>query len=300
MFFDGKKWSAGLFGFMILAIAPSPVLAQYSPSPARQQPMLQAPGPMPELGTERTNPEQVHLAKTGIHLDYKSFYILNTLDSAPSNDLRHPSEAKFQISFEMPLWGGWSGAYTQVSAWQVWDHAKSSPFRESNYSPELFWAFKRMGRLNWLSGQAGYQHQSNGQGGIASRSWNRWYGQLNLDSRMGRLSIKVWQRVPEPLAKFPGDPLGDDNPDILDFMGDGSLHWQYPAQFHQATGLRTEWMFRQGRKAGRDTLEINVDFPFFLVPEGFLLRMQSFVGYGETLADYNHFVSKVGVGIVVR
>lgn len=54
-------------------------------------------------------------------------------------------EVKFQLSLAFPLWRGILGpnsvlgaSYTQKSWWQLSNSEESSPFRETNYEPQLF------------------------------------------------------------------------------------------------------------------------------------------------------------------
>ncbi|MFN3495787.1 MAG: phospholipase A, partial [Hydrogenophaga sp.] len=93
------------------------------------------------------------------------------------------NEAKFQISLKAPLalnlFDGRAdviAGYTNRSFWQVFNKDISSPFRETNHEPEVW--------LRWRSDYSllggrfrvfnlGFNHQSNGQAGPLSRSWNR-------------------------------------------------------------------------------------------------------------------------------
>ena len=100
----------------------------------------------------------------------------------PGTELQD-AEAKFQLSLKMKLWEDilgtkmdlW-GAYTQVSFWQVYNTKFSSPFRETNYEPELLLIYPTDIDLWGLQSrfiQLGLNHQSNGRGKPLSRSWNR-------------------------------------------------------------------------------------------------------------------------------
>lgn len=66
-------------------------------------------------------------------------------------------EVKFQLSLAFPLWRGILGpnsvlgaSYTQKSWWQLSNSEESSPFRETNYEPQLFLGFCHGLQLCWL------------------------------------------------------------------------------------------------------------------------------------------------------
>jgi len=97
-----------------------------------------------------------------------------------------PPRAKFQLSirFEMISLGDTHNvalnfAYTQKSFWDMLDFARSSPFVESDYHPELFVSYRPHREVRYREAQLGCQHESNGLGAIGdvdqtpdSREWN--------------------------------------------------------------------------------------------------------------------------------
>ena len=67
-------------------------------------------------------------------------------------------EVKYQLSLAFPFWRGILGpnsvlgaSYTQKSRWQLSNSGESSPFRETNYEPQLFPGSQRI-----MSLQAGH------------------------------------------------------------------------------------------------------------------------------------------------
>jgi phospholipase A1 len=173
---------------------------------------------------------------------YRPTYILlgritnsaNRLPSSPGPDRSvtepldvSPVEAKYQISFKTKLWEGlfgrhgdlWMG-YTQQSNWQVYNKSNSSPFRETNYEPELMAVF----RTNLDAGagfkvkmlSVGFNHQSNGRAEPLSRSWNRLTAQVGIERGDFALVLRPWYRFPEKDGK-------DDNPDIGRYLGYGDV-----------------------------------------------------------------------------
>lgn len=79
-------------------------------------------------------------------------------------------------------------------------------------------------------------HQSNGQAGILSRSWNRIVGGIVMTSGDLVWNARVWWRIPEDEKQSPTDIAGDDNPNIEKYMGYGGLGllWKLPRQHNLA------------------------------------------------------------------
>ena len=65
----------------------------------------------------------------------------------------------------------------------------------------------------------GFVHQSNGRSQLLSRSWNRIYADFIFEIDDFSFSFKPWYRLPENEKSDPLDPVGDDNPDIEEYMG---------------------------------------------------------------------------------
>ena len=238
---------------------------------------------------------------------YRPTYILlgrgtnsaNRLPSSPGPDRSvtepldvSPVEAKYQISFKTKLWEGlfgrhgdlWMG-YTQQSSWQVYNKSNSSPFRETNYEPELMAVFRTnldagLGfKVKMLS--VGLNHQSNGRGQPLSRSWNRLMLQGGIERGDFALMLRSWKRFEETASK-------DDNPDISRYLGYGDLQATWRLDAHELS-----FNLRPGFSS-RGSAQVDWTFPIHRNLKGYL---QFFTGYGETLIDYNHRQSTFGLGV---
>lgn len=226
---------------------------------------------------------------------YKMNYILPvTYDVNKKND-RKEFETKFQISFEKPLLhnlfgldGVLSAAYTQTSWWQTFAH--SSPFRETNYQPEIFLTFPNDNKNSRLkASKISLIHESNGEDD-KSRSWNRVYAEAYYQFNNLFLVPKVWYRIPE-------DKADDDNPDIDKYLGYGDLTFIYPYKKHNfEVKLRNNLRFNKNNKGA---IEINWSFPLpsSIATFGNYGFVQIFSGYGESLIDYDKEIHKIGLGI---
>ena len=220
--------------------------------------------------------------------------------SGYGDDLQ-PVELRFQVSLKAQLNGSdlllkddsLSFGLTLEAWWQVYNASLSRPFRETNYTPELFY----LKPLLWgpLGGSTsftlGLSHQSNGQGGELSRSWNRVYAGLIYENGGFVARLRPWYRIPEDEEDFPGDPRGDDNPDILDFMGHGDLSLYLRRGTREYAAL-----MRLNTATGHGAVRLGYTFP--LTPR-FRGLVEYFVGYGDSLIDYDHFQQRVGVGVAL-
>ena len=278
---------------------------------------------MDPVGDEESTETLVQLVtgSFGLRAYYPNYAIVSYTDVVPNGDLTFQdpnvdphyinTETKFQISLRadyMTEWFGfsqmWTGAYTQTSYWQIF--INSSPFRETNYKPELFVTIPFYHKLDTIGMKAvsfGYKHSSNGQPvdttkgrdpdnpngpyiDSRSRSWNRLYARAYFQWQSFFAELTLWHRMEENIET-------DDNPDILDYYGHGSLELGY---IHKK--LLTRLTLRPSFHSGNFTGELEMSYPVPLSDNIFFF-LQGFSGYGQSLIDYDHKVNQVGFGLSI-
>ena len=222
---------------------------------------------------------------------YREFF-----EGFDDNEGLSKAELEFQLSFKMKLietlfeqpvdvWFG----YTQNSFWQAANHEASSPFRETNYQPEIMATmplnFAVLGtNVKFLN--LGFVHQSNGQSSTLSRSWNRFYAQVGLERGPLTMTGRLWKRVNESLED-------DNNPDIIDYMGRFELEGNY----RLAGGHEINALVRRNFSTDKGAVQVGWAFPLAGPVKGYV---NAFSGYGQSMIDYNYFQRSLGLGIVVK
>lgn len=205
-------------------------------------------------------------------------------------------EVKFQISGKIKLldnlykdnWDVWFG-YTQTAWWQLYNSGESAPFRETNYSPEVFVSYYSnydVFGFQLIATDFGLIHQSNGRSEPLSRSWNRIYANFELTKDNFLLSIQPWYRLPE-------DADDDDNPDIDKYLGYGNYRLSYKSDGHLMSILLRN-NFRTSDNKG--AVELSWAFPVY---ETVKLYLQYYNGYGESLIDYDHYTNRISLGLLI-
>jgi phospholipase A1 len=227
------------------------------------------------------------------------------------SDVYKNIEAEMQISLQYDAYTNlfgldetYSFSYTQKSMWQI--YTKSSPFRETNYNPEFFISFPIYHSSDTLSLKMlrfSISHQSNGQGNITkldynvslqgddfqeswvenrSRSWNYATAMAMLQHKSLFIMLKGWYRFK--------DGADDDNPDLIDYLGHGEMSLYFP--YNKAL-MKAKW--RQNFITGKGAIEGSYSYPF-ANQENVYWYAKIFSGYGETLIDYNNYITKFALG----
>ncbi|TFH85575.1 phospholipase [Billgrantia azerbaijanica] len=201
-------------------------------------------------------------------------------------------EMKYQFSVKVNIaedlfgeQGDLHFGYTQRSWWQAYNGDASSPFRETNYEPEVFLSFDNAWDvLGWtnVNNRVAFNHQSNGQSGELSRSWNRVY----LESLFRRGD---WALAFAPHWRVPESEDEDDNPDIHRYMGYGDVTLAKRLEGDAEASL----MVRGNPSAGNMGAQVDYSWPLFGNIRG---HVQYYHGYGESLIDYDHRNQRLSLG----
>lgn len=249
--------------------------------------------------------QAVSVEESGI--DLLTFHRTNYFVSGFTDD----TQVKFQFSFKYDLWPNRSRhnvyfAYTQKSLWDL--YSRSSPFRESNYNPQVFYSHRHVAAdrahpgCTLVSEQMGFDHESNGEEGDQSRSWNRVFaaGSAACADARGRFigwGAQIW--LPFALR---------DNDDISDYAGFGEFHLRTGVMDSERWWGAGELMLA-GRKGTNTHGSLLAELSWRLGYRGAFGRavrfapflfVQLFTGQGETLLRYDQTDRSVRVGIALR
>jgi len=219
-----------------------------------------------------------------------------TFGKIDDNGTPDRTEMSFQLSAKFnlaeQLFGNYGGdlyfAYTQRSWWQAYNTDSSSPFRETNYEPELFLDFEnRLNVLGWtnINNRVSINHQSNGRSDPLSRSWNRVILESTFLKDDWLVSVAPHWRVPES----DGD---DDNPDIERYMGYGDIT---VARRFGNSEASLQW--HGNPSSGNMGTQLDYSWPMFGSIRG---HLQYFYGYGDSMIDYDHRTQRIGIGFSIN
>ncbi|MBF4467608.1 phospholipase A [Flavobacterium sp. LC2016-12] len=207
---------------------------------------------------------------------------------------RNSADVKYQISFKLrlkskPLWGGFFPylMYTQKAFWDI--YASSKPFAEINFNPGVAVVrpfYLKGGRLTY--GTISLEHESNGRDSIYSRTWN-----------MLAFSLKS-QISPRWIVGLRGwIPLVDkeDNPELTKYVGYGEASATYQIQPGRWSA---DILFRKGSGLiNYGSLQTQLNWRPYK-NENYYLTLQWFIGYTESLIDYQEHKNMIRIGFTIK
>ncbi len=213
--------------------------------------------------------------------------------------------AKFQFSFKYRVldFGGDASTtarrslqfgYTQRSLWDI--AGNSSPFYDTSYMPSFFYESQALQPadgparpVTWLGYQAGYQHESNGKDGLASRSLNTLFFRPGVILK----PLDDWHVIIAPrLWMFVGDL--SNNPKLKDYRGYG----EWLVAVGKNGGAALAYTGHAGREFNHFTTQLDLTIPLRIKPLDFAtyFLVQYYDGYGESLRDYDQKRSSLRAG----
>lgn len=309
-------WKQSLVLVLSLGGAMAPLIAQDMSTPTHTEDQLDAEnfadsdliGRFWELGEDQKRGIfQLRTFQPNFILPVHHSSSINTQPTSPSLgpseslESYKPNEIKLQISLRTKLLedvlldGDLWVAYSQVSLWQAWNSDDSSPFRSTNYRPEVFYILPWKEKWDFLPGDArvrfgkvGLAHESNGQRKPDSRSWN--YVYFGGAAEWGRF---IWESTWKQRINEPTD---DDNPDLIRYQGnfENRISWRDSLSTYSITRINRELSWDKGSWQIDFTHPVNSN-----KPDGLRFYIQFFSGYGETLLDYNHRQNRIGFGFLI-
>lgn len=183
-------------------------------------------------------------------------------------------------------------AYTQQAFWQL--YISSAPFRESLYNPELFVEFPIEDRSSFLhlrSVSFGYAHKSNGQPDTSKITFDSNQTLENKSRSINYLSTTIrmqHQTLITDISTWVSISDLSDNPDMMDYYGYTSLKMSYFLNQHMFT-----FFVRGNIATGNSAIEGTYSYPLLNDAN---LYIKLFSGYGESLIDYNKYITKFSIG----
>lgn len=199
---------------------------------------------------------------------------------------------KYQIYSKIPLYFGFSSQMF----WQLYDSPNSSPFREINYNPEIFYrlninslTFRYIQFIPW-------EHKSNGrQTSPEDRT-------LDKSGIMIANEFAIWKLLFASYAKFYYlYNIGSQNKDIKNYIG--FSEYRFSLRLKNSSG---EWIDKEEisikliigddiRKTGQ---EYGIKFRTLIKHFNPYIYFQIWNGYGENLLDYNIYSTAYRIGFI--
>lgn len=261
-----------------------------------------APAPQVAVAASTATPQEAESTGLGRFETYEPMYALVGAN---------PSDAKLQLSFRYRLFGQqprefttgdgsreWrAGLYFGYTQRMFWDLSEESiPMYDITFSPELFLRAVSPGSTSigapMLGIQAGLRHQSNGEDGADSRSYNTLYVEPSVGFGLGN----GWTLTAAPrLWAYVGSKEGNER--IARYRGYTGL--TIDLKQTDGFGLRT---YLQGNlSGGRGSAEVDMSYSLRRwTGLNLYLYSQLYTGYGEALIDYDERNTRLrfGIGIV--
>lgn len=255
--------------------------------------------------------------------EHEGTYFLFYHSFTPVWGVNDNNELKFQLSAKIPIWRGafWSKGslffgYTQTMWFNQFNFRYSSPVRDTDYKPSIFYAYPAEWRF--LGGvlqdlRLGFLHYSNGIGGeeckresfsdptpanCRSRSAaNRLIFEAIWESDFSKNGTKVNKAgdFGIHISAWPYIQKRRDNLDLHKYMGYANVRFYYRHSRHLAEVHFTPIIV--ATKSYYPSVRVGYSFG---ISDFVSLYAQYFYGYGDNLYEYNQLSHRLGIGLRIR
>jgi len=276
-----------IFAVMIFSVILAPGYVLADAGPEEQEERLRE---LRQAAAEKRMEESRETVEEAFGADEKSTFTPHHLNYG----VLGKDDALMQISFKYRLGRDWNWylAITSIVKWDVWED--SSPYTDINFKPEVFYRFTPAVE-NLVSVDAGYWHESNGQGGEESRSWDQLFVRFNTLFDINNMAL-AWET-----HLYCELNTGEFNQDIGDYLG-----WWDTAFYllnilpYDTFNIDLEfylWSGDNGVPFDRGQYRTGITFKWENAVFQPSLYVQYFNGYGEVMADYDERSEAWRVGI---
>ena len=205
-------------------------------------------------------------------------------------------QIKYQVSFKyglvFPYKSGIFLSYTQLSKWDIYD--RSSPFRENNYSPGIFWEKQKPFKYFDFIRISPFTHKSNGLDGQDSRGIDWCFGQAQISHTWNYIQIGF-----NETAKWYYDfIMSAHNKDYKRYKGNfrSEAFIQIISKrnylSHEKFYIAGEWTKKFG------WLECGLSFRIITTKIRPHVYIQYYYGYAEFLHGYNQKTKALRIGFI--
>ena len=242
---------------------------------------------------------------------YKPVYFIFGSGTEYSDDLVKVGFS-FKYDFLSEFKTGIYIAYAQTMFWDFW--GESGPFKEINFSPELFLRFEsgnnfisdvNIPLLDYIQG--GWEHRSNGKDGEFSRGWDRIYGELQL--KLGRTfyikaAAKYFYYLDTDFLNGSLFSLSD-NPDIENYTSNFEFRFTIGYKDMPIFFIPHKIVISAGPGGGKNQFDFEkgwqqADIYFGKLIGDVRAYVQVWNGYGQSVLDYNQSSFSAHFGIAIE
>lgn len=208
-------------------------------------------------------------------------------------------QIKNQISFKYQLLErqGFYLGFTQQMFWNAYDSNNSSPMKELNFNPEIFWKqdinFATFRYVQLIP----FEHKSNGAAsGNTDRTWDRSGAMITNTFSFKYFEVNTW------LKTFYLYNLGSNNQDIKNYLGFNEARIAISPHFDKNTFFdKEEISFKfYGGFNGLGGREYGIKFRTLLPHFQPYIYFQIWEGYGQSLVNYNVYETSYRAGLIFQ